>query len=104
MANEACVQVGGTGTIPVCQACAEFSSERTVKKSLLDKTQFTPNISKRFKCKLMLRSTLPNHATYNEDKSEQAQSQRKNQTPSSSQVRIREKCNKRVKLTHGEIK
>ena len=93
-ANESFVQVGGTGTIPVCQACAEFSYERTVKKSCFDKTRFTPNIAKRFKCKWILRNTLPNHATCNKDKSEQAQSQRKNKTPSFSQVHIREKCNK----------
>ena len=103
MANEAFVQVGGTATIPVCQSCAEFSSERLVKTSLFGKTQFTPNVAKRFKCKWMLRSTLPNHATRNKDDPEQAQLH-KDQTPSSSQVRIREKGNKRAKLTHNEIK
>ena len=51
----------------------------------------------------MLRSTLPNHATRNNDDPEQAQLH-KDQTPSSSQVRIREKGNKRAKLTHNEIK
>ena len=52
----------------------------------------------------MLRSALPNHAAYNTDNSEQEQLQRKNETPLSSQVCIRGKCKKRVKLTHGEIK
>ena len=90
MANEAFFQVGGTGTVSVCQACAEFSSKHTVKQSLFDKAQFTPNIAKRLKYKYMLCSTLQTHATRNKDKSEQAQSQRISQTPSSSQVRIRE--------------
>ena len=35
MANEAFVQVGGTATIPVCQACAKLSSECMAKNLFL---------------------------------------------------------------------
>ena len=106
-ANNAFLKVGGTATIPLCQGCTEFSSESKLKKSLLGKTQFSQNIAKRFECKWMLRGSLPNGSKRQNEESLQTKrplSPENRAPPNSSQVSIAQKNNKRVKLTHADIK
>ena len=59
-ANKMFIAAGEKNAIvPMCQPCAEFSSESKVKKSLFGKTQFSPKVANRFKCKWLLRSSIP---------------------------------------------
>ena len=93
-ANNVFLKAGGTATIPVCQGCTEFSSESKLKKSLLGKTQFSQNIAKRFECKWMLRSSLPNVSKRQNEESLQTKrllSPENRASPISSKVTIAQK-------------